>query len=329
MKKLFIGVVLVLGGLISPEVAVAEKETIVIAHRGASGYMPEHTLEAYQLAIEQGADYIEPDLVMTRDGHLVARHDGYLSGTTDIADHPEFADRKRKIQGKEDWFVFDFTLDELKTLRTKQPRPSRGTQFDGRSTIPTIGEIIALVESYKAQGKTVGLHIEMKRPDAFMQIDRTLDKTLTQLFADISAKDIPMFFQCFDGNFLLKVGEMSDVPLILLIGGKPNAKGDWYELDIDLEPYMGRVAGFGINKALLVNKDGSPTGIIEKAHAMGAEVHVWTVRDDQLHPMFKTVEQELKALYSIGVDGIFTDFPDTAISVRNSLKLLEPFKADD
>ncbi|MCK0069843.1 glycerophosphodiester phosphodiesterase family protein [Kordiimonas laminariae] len=329
MKKLFVGVMLVLGGLISSEVAVAEKDTIVIAHRGASGYMPEHTLEAYKLAIEQGADYIEPDLVMTRDGHLVARHDAYLSGTTDIADRTEFADRKRTIQGKEDWYVFDFTLDELKTLRTKQPRPNRGTQFDGQGTIPTIEEIITLVEAYKAAGKTVGLHIEMKRPDAFMQIHKRLDQTLAHLFADISSKDIPMFFQCFDGNFLMKVGKISDVPLVMLIGGKLNQTKDWYELDVQLEPFAGRVAGFGLNKALLVHKDGSPTGIIDKAHSMGADVHVWTVRNDQLHPMFKTVEQELKALYSMGVDGIFTDFPDTAISVRNSLRLLEPLTAND
>ncbi|UTW57302.1 hypothetical protein KFE96_10580 [Kordiimonas sp. SCSIO 12603] len=329
MKKLFVGMVVVLVGFLAAEVAVAEKDTIVIAHRGASGYMPEHTLEAYKLAIEQGADYIEPDLVMTRDGHLVARHDGYLSTTTNVADHPEFADRKRTIQGKTDWFVFDFTLEELKTLRTKQPRVSRGKQFDGQGTIPTIDEIVALAEGYKGKRKPVGLHIEMKRPDAFKQIDSELDKTLAALFSEISSKDIPLFFQCFDGNFLLKVGEISDVPLVMLIGGKPNMEGDWYELDIALEPFAGRVAGFGLNKALLVNKDGSATDIIDRAHSMGAVVHVWTVRNDQLHPMFKTVEQELKALYSMGVDGVFTDFPDTAISVRNSLKLLEPLIAND
>ncbi len=137
---------------VGASVQVVAEEPIVIAHRGASGYLPEHTLEAYKLGIEQGADYIEPDLVMTKDGVLVARHDIYLSSTTNVASKPEFADRKRTIGDKTDWFVMDFTLDEIKTLRARQAFPGRDKSFDDLLEIPTLDEIVALVLENKRGG---------------------------------------------------------------------------------------------------------------------------------------------------------------------------------
>ncbi len=307
----------------------ATDEPIVIAHRGASGYAPEHTISSYKLAIEQGADFIEPDLVLTKDGHFIARHDAYLSGSTNIADLPEFADRKRTFHGKNDWFVFDFTLEEIKKLKARQPRPSRGTQYDDKETIPTLDEIISLVKTYKAQGKPVGLYVEMKRPDAFKRIIPDLDKTLSEKFNGILSADIPLYFQCFDGKFLLDIADYSEVPLVLLVGGRLNPKTEWYENDVPLQAYAGKVAGFGFNKALLVTKDGNPTGIVEEVHNMNAVVHIWTIRNDQVPAHFQTVEQELKTVYALGVDGVFTDFPDTALKVRNTYSLIKQVPTND
>ena len=145
------------------------KRPLIIGHRGACGYLPEHTLEGYRLAIAQGADYIEPDLVATRDGELVARHEPTITDTTDVASHPEFLDRRRKvlIDGVETvgWFACDFTLAELRTLRAVQARKDRPQQYNGRYLIPTFEEIIALAQSESLRvGRTVGIYPETKHP---------------------------------------------------------------------------------------------------------------------------------------------------------------------
>jgi len=157
---------------------------IVIAHRGASGERPEHTLAAYQLAIEQGADFIEPDLVPTRDGVLIARHENELSGTTDVADHAGFADRKTRkwIDGEavEGWFSEDFTLAEIKTLRARERIPRLrpdNTRFDGVEAIPTLDEILALVRAAEARGRVVGIYPETKHPSYFAHEGHYLDGT--------------------------------------------------------------------------------------------------------------------------------------------------------
>jgi glycerophosphoryl diester phosphodiesterase len=294
---------------------------IVIAHRGASGYRPEHTLMAYKVGIEQGADYVEPDLVMTKDGHLVARHDVYLSGTTDVADHPEFADRKRTLDGKRDWYVFDFTLAELKTLKARQPWPSRGDAFDGMETIATIDEIIDFVADARGD-RPVGLYIEMKRPALFADLGLDPTKALLAAFNKIGAAGMPAYFQCFNGDYLVEFGKQADVPLIWLIEGRHNAATEAYELDVPLDKYGNAIAGVGLNKALLVDGAGRPTDVIGKAHSLGLKVHLWTVRNDHVAPMFDHVRAELKTLWSFGADGIFADFPDTAVQSRDSFMLM-------
>ena len=296
------------------------KDPIVIAHRGASGYRPEHTLESYALAIRQGADYIEPDLVLTKDGHFVARHDIYLSHTTNVSTHAEFADRKKTVDGREDWYVFDFTLAELKTLRAVQPRAGRSVEFDGQFEIPTIEEIVALVEEHTAAGRKVGLYIELKRPDLFRKTQPTLVKNMGQLLENIRDKGIPLYFQCFNAEFLLAVGVISDTPLILLEAGAfHREKGIWLP-NIEVEAFAGKVAGFGLNKALLFGADGKSNDLLTRIHAMGAVTHIWTIRDDSVAKGFKNVEEELALVYKIGVDGVFTDFPDTAIAARDKAK---------
>jgi len=305
-------------GLSSGQV-IAEEEPIVIAHRGASGYRPEHTLAAYKLAIRQGADYIEPDLVVTRDGHFVARHDVYLSSTTDVASRPEFFDRKRTYGGKTDWFVFDFTLQELKTLRAIQPRPSRGVGYDGQELVPTLEEIVALVEREKLAGNNVGLYIELKRPDIFSGLHAGFEDRFLKELEAIAAAGTPLFFQCFDTDFVSRIADRTDIPTVLLVGGKKDPDTGWIKSDVDIASFLGTVDGVGVNKALVVTKEGKPSGLIKQVHAAGGFVHVWTVRNDHLPKMFDRVEDELTMLYSIGVDGIFTDFPDTAVKVRGGV----------
>lgn len=292
---------------------------IVIAHRGASGYLPEHSLEAYKLGIEQGADFIEPDLVMTKDGILVARHDIYLSTTTNVASHPEFADRKRTIGEHNDWFAMDFTLAELKTLRVRQAFKGRDKSFDDLLDIVTLDEITALVLDYKTKGKTVGLHIEMKRPELFKTtLQPDLAAMLAGKLAALRTAGIPLYFQCFDGDFVREIAPLTETPVVLLVGGKANPETGWIDLDVKLEDYYGSADGFGLNKALLFDQNMKPSGIVDKLHTAEKLVHVWTVRADALPKGFQSMDQELKLLLDNGVDGFFTDFPSTAVKFRNA-----------
>jgi len=318
LTRIIMAATLGLGLLCVPYVAAAMDDPIVIAHRGASGYLPEHSLEAYKLGIEQGADFIEPDLVMTKDGILVARHDIYLSTTTNVASHPEFADRKRTIGDHTDWFAMDFTLAELKTLRVRQAFTGRDTSFDDQLEIATLDEIIELVNAHKANGKTVGLHIEMKRPALFKaSLNAELASLISAKLAMIIDMGIPVYFQCFDGDFVREIAPLTDVPIVLLVGGKNNPQTQWVDLDVTLDDYYEVADGFGLNKALLFTPDMKPSGVVEKLHTAGKVVHIWTVRADALPKGFQTMEQELKLLLETGIDGFFTDFPSKGVAARN------------
>ncbi|WP_020399139.1 glycerophosphodiester phosphodiesterase family protein [Kordiimonas gwangyangensis] len=300
--------------------ALKEDGPIVIAHRGGSGYRPEHTLMSYKVGLAQGADYIEPDLVMSKDGHLVARHDVYLSHTTDIADHPEFADRKRTLEGHEDWYVFDFTLAELKTLKAIQPRPGRGQTFDGLESIVTFDEIIAFMKEAKANGEDAGLYVEMKRPELFIELGLDPTDELLAKFDEIISAGIPFYFQCFNADYIAGFQGKTDAALIWLIEGVE--KGGQFELEVPLAMYADKVDGIGINKALLVDKNMQPSGIVADAHKLGLKVHIWTVRNDEVPHGIRSVDEELKFLFAQGIDGVFADFPDTAILARNSFRLM-------
>lgn len=306
-----------------PVVSLATDEPIIIAHRGASGLRPEHTLAAYQLGIEQGADFIEPDLVMTKDGHLVARHDVYLSSTTDVADHPEFSDRRRVLAGHDDWFVFDFTLAELQTLRARQPFEGRSKEFDGLYAIPTLDEVIELAAASNTPAK-VGLYIEMKRPALFEQeVSSELVETLAAQLNRISALRLPVYFQCFDIDFLRKMRPLTRVPLVYLEAGKPDAGTSQYVLQTDLSSYYDFIDGFGLYKALLTDPKGNQTNILDQLQAAGKAVHIWTARDDALPEGFERGEQEIRWLLEMGVDGVFTDFPATGVAARKARNHIE------
>ena len=327
MAKLF-SVCFALWGIMLAVPALADNEQtsaaasggnvpIIIAHRGASGARPEHTASAYQLAIQQGADFIEPDLVMTRDGHLVARHDIYLSSTTNIADLPEFANRKRTLEGKCDWYAFDFTLAELKRLKTRQPRSGRSNAFDGIETIPTVAEVILLVKNanIKNNSKT-GIYIEIKRPTLHKAMGLDPTDALRAVFSQLEKDRIPAYFQCFDADYLRSFPTMAGAPKVFLIEGEHDPDTGRYKAAYEMDKWAREFEGLGLNKALLVSDPAQPGQVVRDAHNAGLKVHIWTIRDDVVPPAFKTGTEELQAIFSLGVDGVFTDHPDVAISAR-------------
>ncbi len=205
----------------------AARPCLVIAHRGASAYLPEHTLEAYALAVRLGADYIEPDLVMTRDGVLIARHDNVLNLTTDIGRRPEFAGRrtKKSVDGEEvdGWFSEDFTLSEIKTLRAIERIPDarpRNAMFDGRFAIPTFDEILALrAELVRETGREIGVYPETKHPTHFQAAGLAMEHPLVETLKrhGLAEADAPVFIQSFETANLRALDDMIEVPLIQLL----------------------------------------------------------------------------------------------------------------
>jgi glycerophosphoryl diester phosphodiesterase len=270
---------------------------IVIAHRGASGYRPEHTLAAYELGARQGADYIEPDLVATRDGELVCRHENEISGTTDVADHPEFADRRttKEIDGKayEGWFVEDFTLAELKTLRARERIPDvrpDNTAFDGQFEIPALGEVIEL-----ARRLGVGIYPETKHPAYHRSLGLELEPRLTAALEDAG---VPWFVQSFDAASLRELPR----PRVQLIGRGP----------VDVAAVAEYADAIGPAKALV------DAALVEAAHAAGLAVHPYTFRAEPrfLSDGASDLATELRHYYALGVDGVFADHPDVAVGAR-------------
>jgi glycerophosphoryl diester phosphodiesterase len=284
---------------------------IVIAHRGACGYVPEHTLAAYALAIEMGADFIEPDLVMTKDGIPVARHENEISGTTDVADHPEFASREasKTIDGTEihGWFTEDFTLAELKTLRAKERIPhlrSDNRRFDGIFQIPSFEEVLALVHGantrfeVEARAKDeekhrcVGVYPETKHPTYFRGIGLPMEGPLLRLLKSKPFRSATrkVFIQSFEVTNLKYMREMSEYPLVQLLSdsGAPYdlaASGDPRTYaDLAQPKGLAEIAdyadGVGVHKNMLVrlSQGSPPTSLIADAHAAGLFVHGWTFR---------------------------------------------------
>lgn len=291
---------------------------LVIAHRGASGERPEHTLAAYELAIEQGANVIEPDLVMTSDGVLVARHDHYLSTTTDIADRAEFADRRRELDGRADWWVEDFTLAELRTLRAIQPWPQRDDSFNGEFLIPTFEEVLDLAAEHG-----VPTEPEVKAPGHYVSIGLDPLPELVRILRErgLDSAEAPMTIQCFEPDFLARLNTEIDTPLAMLVF-------PMQEIDPSADPLQPSVAlddlavfadAVGPAKSLIITEAGEDTGFVARAHALGLEVHPWTFRDDVPLTGDIDIATELERVYRLGVDGVFADFPATAVAVRDAM----------
>ena len=318
----------------------AGEQPLVIAHRGASGYRPEHTLGSYALGIDMGADCIEPDLVMTKDGALVTRHEPEIGLTTDVA--TRFPDRKtrKQVDGKEveGWFTDDFTLAEIKTLRAIQPRKTRASAWDGVYEVPTLQEVIDLVKRRNAEtGRQVCIYPETKHPTYFL--DKGLDITKALLdalnangYTDASA---PVFVQGFETGNLKELAGKTKVRLVQLLddfGARPydlvRAGDPRTYKDLMAPASLKEIAtyayGIGPWKRTILPEDANgvlqaPTSLIEDAHAAGLKVHPYTFRDD---PSFLVEAYnndpvaEYHQFFKLGVDGLFSDFPDTALRAR-------------
>jgi glycerophosphoryl diester phosphodiesterase len=305
-----------------PYATLGGKRPLVIAHRGASGALPEHTLEAYLRALNDGADCIEPDLVMTKDGVLVDRHDTWLSTTTNVASKPEFANRKRKssdpeASDREDWWVADFTLAELKTLRAIQPFRGRSKVYDNLYAIPTFDEVLKLAKAnHTVRGGPVCVYPEAKSPayhDAIGHKDMA-EKILASLKAHgLDARGSPVFIQSFEPPFVKKMAGMTELPVVMLVGDKGALDA---AMKVEGAPFWD---GLGATHQLLFNEDGSPSRVIRDAHGRGIAVHTWTYRDDAPF-RGEDIGTSIRKALALGLDGFFTDFPATGFRVVNEVE---------
>ena len=312
--------------------ATADLEPLIIAHRGASGYRPEHTLESYTLAVEMGADYIEPDLVSTRDGVLVARHENEIGGTTDVAER--FPDRRatRIIDGDTitGWFTEDFTFEELRTLRARERLDIRSHAHDGEFLIPSFVEVLALADSLgRARGRAVGVYPETKHPGYFRSIGLPLEEPLLAALgaAGLDSREAPVLIQSFEVGNLRELATRTSVRLIqLAASGAPadhqpgGAVPTYAEMlsPAGLRQVAEYAYGIGVEKGLVLPPGGGETSLVRDAHTASLKVHVWTLRAE---PEFigerfaGDFEAELRGFLAAGVDGIFSDFPDVVVRV--------------
>ncbi|WP_229051790.1 glycerophosphodiester phosphodiesterase family protein [Aeromicrobium sp. Leaf350] len=317
---------------------------LIIAHRGVPTYRLEHTRASYELAIEWGADFIEPDVVCTSDGHLVVRHENEISETTDVALHPEFAGRRTTklvdAIARTGWFTEDFTLEELQTLRTVERLPQlRPRNIALAEPIVTLEEVLDIAE---AADRRVGVYVETKHPGYFADLDLDLDDrvlaALERRGLNRADADVPVMIQSFETRNLRGLRPRTPLPLIQLIDRK-GAPWDFMEAqdprtyaDLTTPEALAEIAtyadGIGPNKSLVVGRRKGhwltgETGLVAAAHAVGLQVHVWTMRDENnfLPADFKLGEDlsahgdalaEYRVFLEAGVDGFFADDTSTA-----------------
>lgn len=326
----------------------------VIGHRGASGYRPEHTLGAYQLALDMGADIVEAgDLVPTRDGHLVCRHEPEIGGTTDVADHPEFAGRKRtkSLDGvvTTGWFTEDFTLAELKTLRATERIPAnrpRNTLYDGRWEIPTFEEVLRWQdEQTRRRGRQVWIYPELKHPTYFRKLGLGLEERVARILRrhGKDGKNSPVILQSFEPTSIQRLDKLVGNPLVVLLSNAGSRPWDFVETGDDrtvadlvtpegLREIASYAQGIGPTLDLVIPRDPAgrlkePTTLVRDAHRAGLILHPYTLRNENpfLPADFRRgtdadaygdVFGAYRAYFATGIDGIFTDHPDTGLLAR-------------
>ena len=299
--------------------AAQDVRPFIIGHRRVSGYRPEHTIESYRLAIEMGVDAIEPDLVSTKDGILIARHENEIGGTTDVSE--KFPSRKvtKRIDDREvtGWFTEDFTLAEIKSLRARERLPFRPHEHDGRFLVPTFDEVVDLAaRQSRAIGREIAVYPETKHPSYFRSIGLPLEERLVAALErnGLTAKTSPVFIQSFEPSSLQRLRPLTRVRLMQLLDEGADAS------PARLSEIATYANGVGPNKVLVIPVDahgqlGAPTSLVRDAHAAGLFVHVWTMRrESQFLPSSYDgdLKKEIRQFASLGVDGIFTDFPDIA-----------------
>jgi glycerophosphoryl diester phosphodiesterase len=322
---------------------------LIIGHRGASGYRPEHTLASYELAARMGADYIEPDLVSTKDHILIARHENDITGTTDVVDHPEFADRKatKTIDGQAitGWFSEDFTLAEIKTLHAKERLPDvrqHNTIYDDLYPIPTFAEILALRASLSRElGRTIGVYPETKHPTYFRGIGLDLETPLVATLrkAGLADRNAPVFIQSFElkNLALLRTTYHVTNKLVFLTSSSGSPYGDTRSYADLISPaglaIVAKTAdGIGPDKLQIIPRDpagnlSTPTTLVGDAHAAGLLVHPYTFRaENQFLPAnlhtgtdpagYGRILDELNTYLNTGIDGFFTDQADIGFLAR-------------
>ncbi len=326
-------------------------QPLVIAHRGASGYRPEHTLASYTLAIEFGADYIEPDLVATRDGHLVARHEPLLDDTTDVKSRPEFASRRstKTLDGKEvtGFYASDFTLAEIRQLRAVQANPARSKQYDGQYPVPTFEEILELVRRESARrGRRIGIYPETKHPAFHLALELPLEDRLLEILERHGLNEpwAPVFIQSFESANLQYLRPKTPLPLVQLMddGSLIYDSSGTRVAGVNIPEFGDRRGGqrptsladikqyanaIGPWKRQILRDVGQPTllttSVIEQAHAVGLRVHTYTFRNEPatLAPEYRNDPlQEYQRFFELGVDGVFSDFADSALAARKSFR---------
>ncbi|MGC9543929.1 glycerophosphodiester phosphodiesterase [Streptomyces sp. UG1] len=326
----------------------------IIGHRGASGYRPEHTLGSYELALDMGADIVEAgDLVPTKDGHLVCRHEPEIGGTTDVADHPEFADRKKTklLDGVSTtgWFTEDFTLAELKTLRAVERIPANrphNTLYNGRWEVPTFEEVLKWQdEQTRRRGKQVWIYPELKHPTYFRKQGLALEERIAKVLHKHrkDRRNSPVIIQSFEPTSVQRLNKLVDNPLVVLLSGPASRPWDFVETGdprtvadlikpAGLREIASYAQGIGCTLDLIIPKDAdgnltTPTTLVADAHKVGLVLHPWTLRNENpfLPANFRKGTDEdaygdvfgaYKAYFATGIDGVFTDQPDTGLLAR-------------
>lgn len=298
---------------------------LVIAHRGFPGLRHEHTRPSYDLAIDEGADYIEPDVVATQDGHLIVRHENEISGTTDVAEHPEFADRRttKTIDDKEKvgWFTEDFSLAELRTLRTRERIPDvrpHNSELPGESLLTFDDVVQVAAEGSARRGSPVGIYVETKHPSYFTGIGLDLNDLLIDALErnGLNHADAPVIIQSFESGNLRDLRGRTELPLVRLV--MPRLVSDIDDL-ADVATFADII---GPHKDLVIPRDeagrlADPTGLVDRAHAAGLDVHIWTMRDEpSFLPTGCDPAAEYAAFFAAGIDGLFSDWTTTAVRAR-------------
>jgi glycerophosphoryl diester phosphodiesterase len=325
--------------------ALAQNVPVVIAHRGASGLRPEHTRAAYELAIEQGADFIEPDLVMSKDGAFVVRHENEIGGTSDVAAHPEFADRKaaKVIDGVATigWFTEDFTLAELRTLRARERLPAvrpNNTAFDGQDSILTFDEVVEIARAGSARtGRTISVAPELKHPSYFASIGLPMEDGFVAMLErlGLTGADAPILIQCFEVGPLQRLSARVRTPLLQLmsVAGGPFDRPDLTYAAMatpeELKAIRDYAGAIGVETMMIVphGADGASlpaTTLTPDAHAAGLKVVSWTFRAENAFLPTELrhgddlaghgdVASQLRQFRDLGVDAVFSDFPGIAV----------------